>query len=47
MRRLLALIALLFAVPLAAQDALPPAPYANVQLADPAQPPLALGEFSQ
>ena len=37
MRRLLALIALLFAVPLAAQDALPPAPYANVQLADPAQ----------
>jgi hypothetical protein len=36
-RRLLAILALVFALPLAAQDAVPPAPYANVQLADPAQ----------
>jgi len=36
-RRLLTVLALAFAVPATAQDAVPPAPYANVQLADPAQ----------
>jgi cytochrome c-type biogenesis protein CcmH len=36
-RCLLIVLALAFAVPAAAQDAVPPAPYANVQLADPAQ----------
>ena len=35
MMRLLALIALLFAFPLAAQDLLPPAPYAYTQLENP------------
>ncbi len=37
MRVLLALVALICAAPLAAQDTLPPAPYAYQQLADPAQ----------
>ncbi len=37
MRRLLALLLLAFAVPLAAQDSLPPAPYAYQQLEDPEQ----------
>ncbi len=37
MRLLLALLALLLAAPLAAQDSMPPAPYANRQLEDPAQ----------
>ncbi|WP_126172467.1 cytochrome c-type biogenesis protein [Altericroceibacterium xinjiangense] len=35
--RLIAFLALLLAVPLAAQDSLPPAPYAYQQLADPQQ----------
>lgn len=37
MRLLLTLIALCFAAPLAAQDTMPPAPYAYRQLDDPAQ----------
>lgn len=37
MRLLLALLALVMAAPLAAQDSMPPAPYANRQLEDPAQ----------
>lgn len=37
MRRLLCLVLLLFAAPLAAQDTMPPAPYAYRQLDDPAQ----------
>ena len=37
MRALLVLLAAIFAYPLAAQDALPPAPYAYAQLDDPAQ----------
>jgi cytochrome c-type biogenesis protein CcmH/NrfF len=37
MTRLLAIVLILFAAPLAAQDLLPPAPYAYTQLADPAQ----------
>lgn len=37
MRLLLALLALIMAAPLAAQDSMPPAPYANRQLEDPAQ----------
>ncbi|QZH74528.1 MAG: cytochrome c-type biogenesis protein CcmH [Erythrobacter sp.] len=37
MRIFLALIALAFAQPLAAQDTMPPAPYAYQQLEDPAQ----------
>jgi cytochrome c-type biogenesis protein CcmH/NrfF len=37
MRILLTLLALALATPLAAQDTMPPAPYANQQLADPAQ----------
>lgn len=37
MRIFCALILLIFAAPLAAQTALPPAPYANRQLPDPAQ----------
>jgi len=36
MKRLLALIALLFSTPLSAQSALPPAPYADRQISDPA-----------
>ena len=36
-RVLLACLALVSAMPAAAQDAVPPAPYANVQLPDPAQ----------
>lgn len=36
-RRLLLLIAMVLALPVAAQDKLPPAPYAYRQLADPAQ----------
>ena len=36
MRRLLALLLALAALPLAAQDAMPPAPYANTQLQNPA-----------
>ena len=36
MRWLLALLLALAALPLAAQDAMPPAPYANTQLQDPA-----------
>jgi cytochrome c-type biogenesis protein CcmH len=36
-RRLLCLVLLLFAAPLAAQDTMPPAPYAYRQLDDPAQ----------
>ena len=42
MRVLLALLALLIATPLAAQDLLPPAPYAYKQLDDPAQEAKAL-----
>ncbi len=41
-RWLLLLAALLAAAPLAAQDLLPPAPYANKQLEDPAQEAKAL-----
>ncbi len=37
MRLLLALVAALLALPLAAQDSMPPAPYAYRQLDDPAQ----------
>jgi cytochrome c-type biogenesis protein CcmH len=37
MRRLLLLLALAIAAPLAAQDTMPPAPYAYTQLEDPAQ----------
>ena len=37
MRRLLAIVALAFSVPLAAQDSMPDAPYAYRQLEDPAQ----------
>ena len=37
MKAFLALLAAVLAVPLAAQDALPPAPYAYTQLEDPAQ----------
>lgn len=37
MKRLAVLLAAFFAAPLVAQDALPPAPYAYQQLADPAQ----------
>jgi cytochrome c-type biogenesis protein CcmH/NrfF len=37
MKRLLLLLALVFAAPLAAQSTLPPAPYAYRQLDDPAQ----------
>ena len=37
MRLLVALILLLIGAPIAAQDLLPPAPYAYTQLADPAQ----------
>jgi cytochrome c-type biogenesis protein CcmH/NrfF len=37
MKRLLLLLALVFAAPLAAQSALPPAPYAYRQLDDPAK----------
>lgn len=37
MRLLLAMLALIMAAPLAAQDSMPPAPYANRQLEDPAQ----------
>jgi cytochrome c-type biogenesis protein CcmH len=36
-RLLLACLALVSAMPAVAQDAVPPAPYANVQLSDPAQ----------
>ena len=36
MRRLIALLALILAAPLAAQDTMPPAPYAYQQLDDPA-----------
>ena len=36
MKRLIWLALVLFAVPLAAQDSLPPAPYAYRQLEDPA-----------
>lgn len=36
MKAFLAILALAFAAPLAAQDSLPPAPYANTQLEDPA-----------
>ena len=37
MRFLIAFLLVLIAPPVAAQDAMPPAPYANRQLADPAQ----------
>ena len=37
MRAVLAFLAAILAIPLAAQDALPPAPYAYTQLDDPAQ----------
>ena len=37
MRRLIVVLALIWAVPLAAQDSLPPAPYAYRQLENPAQ----------
>ena len=37
MKRLLLIVMLLFAAPIAAQDSLPPAPYAYRQLDDPAQ----------
>ena len=37
MRAVLALLAAILAIPLAAQDTLPPAPYAYTQLDDPAQ----------
>ena len=43
MRWLLALLALAFVMPLAAQDSLPPAPYAYRQLEDPAMEARAQG----
>lgn len=43
MKLILALMLALFAVPLAAQTALPPAPYADRQIADPALERKAMG----
>jgi cytochrome c-type biogenesis protein CcmH len=43
MKRLIALLAMFLAIPLAAQDSLPPAPYAYRQLADPAMEARAQG----